>query len=102
MVQLRGMGVWIKGKAVGMETYLEGGINRLGECKLWGEEAEETAIPLPYPLGHLPVAQRAWQTRPLPCSKPSLAPQPAVSQHGPGGNSSSSTSCAVWGKWPNL
>lgn len=51
MVQLRGMGVWIKGKAVGMETYLGGGINRLGECKLWGEEVEETAIPLPYPLG---------------------------------------------------
>lgn len=42
-----------------MKSYLGGGVvNRLGEGKL-GQETEETGIPLPYPLGHLPTAQKA-------------------------------------------
>lgn len=62
MIQMRGMGAWIKGKAVWLESYLEGGVNGLGECRLWevgGGGRRHTGISHPYPLGHLLVYQMA-------------------------------------------
>ena len=62
MIQMRGMGAWIKGKAVWVQSYLEGGINGLDECKLWevgGGGRRHTGIAHPYPLGHLLVYQIA-------------------------------------------
>ena len=62
MIQMRGIGAWIKGKAVWLESYLEGGVNGLGECRLWevgGGGRRHTGIPHPYPLGHLLVYQMA-------------------------------------------
>lgn len=73
-----------------MDSYLGSGVKGLRGGKLQGEnEAEETGIPLTYPLGHLPTAQEVGQTQSLAYAKQSMASSPLFSTWrqtwGPGG-----------------